>query len=62
MSNKEFQKMISMFIELNSLIKKYQKHIDYEDDSPKPIYIPDDVYDEICYKLDTDEIQLLGIS
>ena len=65
MSNDEFQKMIQMFVELNRLIEKYQKYVDKQDNSlsnPEPILIPDDVYDEICYNLDINEIQLLGIS
>ena len=65
MSNDEFQKMIQMFVELNRLIEKYQKYIDKQDTdclNPEPILIPDDVYDEICYNLDINEIQLLGIS
>jgi len=64
MTNKEFQKMISLFTELDNLLKKYERHVSYEEylEQPKPIMIPDDVYDEICAKLNTDEIDLLGVS
>ena len=65
MTNKEFNKMIIMFTKLNNLMKKYNEEIydfSLKNDYPKPIYIPEDVYDEICSKLKTREIGLLGIS
>ena len=65
MTNKEFQKMIDLFIKLNKLLKKYDEHLypeDLTEDKPTPIMIPDDVYDEICKRLKTKEIGLLGIS
>ena len=65
MTNKEFQKMIDLFIKLNQLLKKYDEHlhpVELPDDSPKPILFPDDVYDEICFRLDIERIDLLGIS
>ena len=64
MTNKEFQKLISLFTELDTLLKKYERHVSYEEylEKPKPIIIPDEVYDEICIDLDMDEIDLLGIS
>ena len=52
-------------IELNKLLKKYDEHlhpVELPDDSPKPILFPDDVYDEICVKLDIKELGLIGIS
>jgi len=65
MTNKEFQKMVALFTELDRLIKKYSREYDeipLKEDSPKPIIIPDDVYDEICRKLKIKEIGLLGVS
>ena len=65
MTNKEFQKMIDLFIRLNKLLKKYDEHlhpVELPDDSPKPILFPDDIYDEICVKLDIKELGLIGIS
>ena len=55
--------MIRLFGELNNLIKEYEDHVDEVTcDDPKPFYIPDDVYDEICFRLDIERIDLLGIS
>ena len=57
--------MVALFSELDELIKKYDKDLNKEEyilDSPKPVMIPDDVYDEICASLKTKEIGLLGIS
>ena len=65
MTNKEFQKMIDLFIQLNKILKKYDEHLYPEDllkDKPTPIMIPDDIYNEICKRLKTKEIGLLGIS
>jgi len=64
MTNKEFQKMISLFNELDNLLKKYERHVSYEEhlEQPKPIMIPDDIYDEICFCLDIESIDLLGVS
>ena len=64
MTNKEFQRMISLFTELDNLLKKYERHITHEEytEEAEPIMIPDDVYDEICFRLDIERIDLLGIS
>ena len=64
MTNKEFQKMISLFTELDNLLKKYERHVSHEEylEEAKPIVIPDDVYDEICFCLDIESIDLLGVS
>ena len=64
MTNKEFQRMISLFTELDNLLKKYERHITHEEyaEEAKPIMIPDDVYDEICFRLDIERIDLLGVS
>ena len=63
MSNKEFQKMLDLFSELDVLLKKYESSMKTEETAnPSPILIPDDVYDEICDELDIDHIDLLGVS
>ena len=63
MSNKEFQKMLDLFSELDVLLKKYESSMKTEETAnPSPILIPDDVYDEICARLAINEIHLLGIS
>ena len=63
MTNKDFQKMIRLFSELDELIKEFEAGINsYSKDEPKPLMIPDDVYDEICSRLKIKEIVLLGIS
>ena len=65
MNNKEFQKMIALFLKLDKLIKKYEKEFMPESDisdEPIPIMFPDDVYDEICDKLKIKELGVIGIS
>ena len=64
MNNKDFQKMIRLFSELDELIKKYDKFVPREDtpSDAEPIMFPDEIYDEICCRLKTNEIGLLGIS
>ena len=65
MNNKEFQKMIALFLKLDKLIKKYEKELMPESDisdEPIPIMFPDDVYDEICDKLKIKELGVIGIS
>jgi hypothetical protein len=65
MTNDEFQEMLALFIKLDKLLKKYEKCIYSEDvfeEKPSTIVFPDDVYDEICIKLDIKELGLIGIS
>ena len=63
MTSKDLQKMVRLFSELDKLIKQYEKDMyPFPEDDPKPIYIPDDVYDKICKKLKIKEIGLLGVS
>jgi len=63
MSNKEFKEMIELFTKLDTLLKKYETDIKPEEPlNPDPILIPDDVYDEICFCLNINNIDLLGIS
>lgn len=63
MSNKEFKEMLKLFAKLDTLLKKYESSIREEEPlNPNPILIPDDVYDEICYCLNKNDIDLLGIS
>ena len=63
MSNKEFKEMIELFTKLDILLKKYESSIKPEQSlNADPILIPDDVYDEICFCLNTNDIDLLGIS
>ena len=65
MNNKQFQKMIALFLKLDKLIKKYEKEFMPESDisdEPIPIMFPDDVYDEICDKLKIKELGVIGIS
>ena len=65
MNNKEFKRMIALFLKLDKLIKKYEKELIPESDisdEPIPIMFPDDVYDEICDKLKIKELGVIGIS
>ena len=65
MNNKEFNEMVALFIKLDKLIKKYEKEFVSQSeisDEPMPIMFPDDVYDEICDKLDIKELGVIGIS
>ena len=63
MTNKDFQRMIRLFGELDKLIKEFENNsYSYSKDEPKPLMIPDEIYDEICNRLKIKEIVLLGIS
>ena len=65
MTNKEFQEMVALFMRLDKLIKKYEKELIPKielEESPEEIMFPSDVYDEICDKLDIEELGLIGIS
>ena len=65
MTNKEFQNMVSLFLELEKLMKKYEQELTDEtdlDNKPTPIMFPPDVYDEICDKLKIKELGVIGIS
>ena len=58
--------MLKIMMELDRLIKKYEdKYVNMDEfntSEAKPIYIPNDVYDEMCKDLDISFIDLLGIS
>ena len=66
MNNKDFNKMLRIMMELDKLIKKYEDDYVNVDEfnvpDAQPIYIPNDVYNEICKDLDINHIDLLGIS
>lgn len=58
--------MLKIMIELDNLIKKYEdKYVnmdEFNEPEAKPIFIPNDIYDEMCKDLDAAFIDLLGIS
>ena len=66
MNHKDFNKMLRIMMELDKLIKKYEDDYVNVDEfnipDAQPIYIPNDVYNEICDDLDINHIDLLGIS
>ena len=66
MNQKDFNKMLKIIMELDRLIKKYEeKYVNMDEfntSDAQPIYIPNDVYDEMCKDLDIAFIDLLGIS
>tara|TARA_R100000773_G_C4185809_1_gene93654 strand:+ start:530 stop:730 length:201 start_codon:yes stop_codon:yes gene_type:complete len=66
MNQKDFNKMLKIIMELDKLVKKYEdKYVNMDEfntSDAQPIYIPNDVYDEMCKDLDIDFIDLLGIS
>ena len=67
MNTKDFNRMLQIMSELDTLIKKYEdKYVNMDEfnepDAAKPIYIPNDVYDEMCIDLDVQYIELLGVS
>ena len=66
MNHKDFNKMLRIMMELDKLIKKYEDDYvnvdEFNISDAQPIYIPNDVYNEICDDLDINHIDLLGIS
>ncbi|OUV28807.1 MAG: hypothetical protein CBC48_12535 [bacterium TMED88] len=66
MNHKDFNKMLKIMMELDKLIKKYEdKYVnmdEFNEPEAKPIFIPNDIYDEMCKDLDIAFIDLLGIS
>tara|TARA_Y100000593_G_C4203618_1_gene283152 strand:- start:223 stop:423 length:201 start_codon:yes stop_codon:yes gene_type:complete len=66
MNNKDFNKMLRIMMELDKLIKKYEDDYvnvdEFNVSDAQPIYIPNDVYNEICDDLNINHIDLLGIS
>ena len=66
MNHKDFNKMLRIMMELDKLIKKYEDDYVNVDEfnvpDAQPIYIPNDVYNEICDDLDINHIDLLGVS
>ena len=66
MNTKDFNKMLKIMTELDRLIKKYEDDYvnmdEFNISEAKPIYIPNDVYDEMCIDLDVQYIELLGVS
>jgi len=66
MNHKDFNKMMKIMIELDRLIKKYEdKYVNMDEfnvSDAQPIFIPNDVYNEMCEDLDISYIDLLGIS
>lgn len=66
MNHKDFNKMMKIMIELDRLIKKYEdKYVNMDEfnvSDAQPIFIPNDVYNEMCEDLNISYIDLLGIS
>ena len=66
MNTKDFNKMLKIMIELDKLIKKYENDYvnmdEFNEPDAKPIYIPNDVYNEMCTDLNVQYIELLGVS
>jgi hypothetical protein len=66
MNTKDFNKMLKIMTELDKLIKKYEDDYvnmdEFNISEAKPIYIPNDVYNEMCIDLNVQYIELLGIS
>ena len=66
MNTKDFNKMLKIMTELDRLIKKYEDDYvnmdEFNISEAKPIYIPNDVYNEMCTDLDVQYIELLGVS
>ena len=66
MNHKDFNKMMKIMIELDRLIKKYEdKYVNMDEfnvSDAQPIFIPNDIYNEMCEDLDISYIDLLGIS
>ena len=66
MNTKDFNKMLKIMTELDKLIKKYEDDYvnmdEFNISEAKPIYIPNDVYNEMCTDLNVQYIELLGIS
>ncbi len=66
MNTKDFNKMLKIMTELDKLIKKYEDDYvnmdEFNISDAKPIYIPNDVYNEMCIDLDVQYIELLGVS
>tara|TARA_X000000368_G_C22888260_1_gene648412 strand:+ start:736 stop:936 length:201 start_codon:yes stop_codon:yes gene_type:complete len=66
MNHKDFNKMMKIMLELDRLIKKYEdKYVNMDEfnvSDAEPIFIPNDVYSEMCEDLDISFIELLGIS
>jgi len=66
MNTKDFNKMLKIMTELDKLIKKYEDDYvnmdEFNISEAKPIYIPNDVYNEMCIDLNVQYIELLGVS
>ena len=66
MNHKDFNKMMKIMIELDRLIKKYEdKYVNMDEfnvSDAQPIFIPNDIYNEMCEDLNISYIDLLGIS
>tara|TARA_Y100000361_G_scaffold76558_1_gene67766 strand:+ start:870 stop:1070 length:201 start_codon:yes stop_codon:yes gene_type:complete len=66
MNQKDFNKMLRIMLQLDKLMRKYEDDYvnvdEFNVSDAKPIYIPNDVYNEICDDLNINHIELLGIS
>ena len=62
MSNKEYNEFIKLYLRLKYLLNKYDEIFEYKTKDESPIMIPNDVYEDICDELGTNEIGLMGIS
>ena len=66
MNQKDFNKMLKIIMELDKLVKKYEDNYvnmdEFNTSDAQPIFIPNDIYNEMCEDLDISYIDLLGIS
>jgi len=66
MNTKDFNRMLQIMNELDTLIRKYEKQYvnmdEFNVEEAKPIFIPNDIYDEMCLDMNVKFIDLLGVS
>ena len=63
MKNKEFKELMLLYKKLRNMFEEFEDYfINPEEDKLTPIFLPDDIYQEICITIKQDEITLLGIS
>jgi hypothetical protein len=61
MDDSDLKEMISLLKRINYLSKKYSKMYKVETEEDEPIYIPEEVYDEICRVMKSKEILFVGV-
>jgi hypothetical protein len=65
MTDKDFKELLIAVKEFNRIIKEQKQEITQDlllTSNMKPMYIPEDVYDDMCYEMDISEIILLGVA